>query len=330
MKKIFTSIIGIVFLNSMVLLTFGQTNLLQNGDFETQGVWKYNNWQSAAGNIVPTAIDFGYNTDKPLFGTGKCFHAAGTVDGSWHQVKVALWQPVLLHKGHVYKVAGAFKDNSATDYSNANSDGIWAEFHFYYKPPLTDSTPSPSKSLYYFNSWDDVRVNGMDGTFQDSSATKGYQLSASKGHPYYYVPDSIFASGKDTVTVYFACQFGMANGSTSEQIFDFTMDEFKVIDSLDLVVSVKSLSNNINELLNVSPNPAIGKINIAYSVPENGKVNLNLYNMLGQKVATLVNEYKNKGTYSIQYNGSSLTSGIYFGKLEVNGVASTKKLYFLK
>jgi len=67
------------------------------------------------------------------------------------------------------------------------------------------------------------------------------------------------------------------------------------------------------------PNPFNPYTTISYGLPKNGTVKLTVYNLLGKKVETLVNEeFKNAGRYSITFNSRELPSGIYFYVLEVN------------
>lgn len=71
------------------------------------------------------------------------------------------------------------------------------------------------------------------------------------------------------------------------------------------------------------PNPFNPETNISYSIPEKGKVELNIYNIKGQKVKTLVNETQVSGEHTVVWNGTNkqnkrVASGVYFYKLEVN------------
>jgi hypothetical protein len=52
--------------------------------------------------------------------------------------------------------------------------------------------------------------------------------------------------------------------------------------------------------------------------------------VLGKEVKTLVNEFKNAGTYDIKFNAGNIASGIYFYKLEVNDFILTKKMILQK
>ncbi len=79
------------------------------------------------------------------------------------------------------------------------------------------------------------------------------------------------------------------------------------------------------------PNPFNPATEISYSLPKTVNVSLNVYNVLGQKVATLVNnKLEHAGNYKVTFNASSLPSGIYFYTLQAGSFRATKKMVVLK
>jgi hypothetical protein len=78
------------------------------------------------------------------------------------------------------------------------------------------------------------------------------------------------------------------------------------------------------------PNPFNPSTTIKYSVPEMSKVMLKLYNLLGEEVATLVNEEKVAGYYTIEFNAANLPSGVYFYQLKAGDFIQTGKMMLLK
>jgi hypothetical protein len=78
------------------------------------------------------------------------------------------------------------------------------------------------------------------------------------------------------------------------------------------------------------PNPFNPSTTINYSIAKEGNVKLTVYNTIGSKVTTIVNEYKPAGNYSVQFNGSSLASGIYFYRLESGNYSAAKNFIILK
>jgi hypothetical protein len=82
-------------------------------------------------------------------------------------------------------------------------------------------------------------------------------------------------------------------------------------------------------LYNNFPNPFNSKTRIAYELLAYHKVNLTIYDILGREVKVLVNENQEKGLYEVQFDGSSLSSGVYFYKLEAFKTTA-KKMILLK
>ena len=78
------------------------------------------------------------------------------------------------------------------------------------------------------------------------------------------------------------------------------------------------------------PNPFNPATRISYKIGEPGLVQMKVYNVLGVEVARLINEYKNSGEYSIDFDASSLSSGVYFYTLSVNNFTQTRKMILEK
>ena len=78
------------------------------------------------------------------------------------------------------------------------------------------------------------------------------------------------------------------------------------------------------------PNPFNPSTVINYSVANSGKVSLSVYNLLGQKVAQLVNEVKPAGSYNVTWNATASASGMYYYRLEAGDQALTRKMMLIK
>ncbi len=78
------------------------------------------------------------------------------------------------------------------------------------------------------------------------------------------------------------------------------------------------------------PNPFNPSTEISFSLPRMSFVNLNVYNLLGQKVETLVNKEIEAGNYNVNWDGQDVASGIYFYRLETGDFVETKKMVLLK
>ena len=78
------------------------------------------------------------------------------------------------------------------------------------------------------------------------------------------------------------------------------------------------------------PNPFNPNTTIDYSIPKKSNVTIKVYNLLGIEVATLVNEDKNRGIYSVNFNALGLASGVYFYRIQADEFVQTKKMMLLK
>jgi len=78
------------------------------------------------------------------------------------------------------------------------------------------------------------------------------------------------------------------------------------------------------------PNPFNPATMISYSLPSNSNVSLIIYNSLGQEVTSLVNTYQKAGNYKVDFDASSMSSGVYFYKLSAGDYTETKKMTLIK
>ena len=83
------------------------------------------------------------------------------------------------------------------------------------------------------------------------------------------------------------------------------------------------------------PNPFNPTTNIEYSIPSNVKletsnINLKIYDVLGREIKTLVNEIQKPGNYKIQFDGSNLSSGVYYYRIKYDSFVQTRKMLLLK
>ncbi len=78
------------------------------------------------------------------------------------------------------------------------------------------------------------------------------------------------------------------------------------------------------------PNPFNPSTTISFSLPEASEVQLNIYNILGQQVATLVNDVKNAGSYKINWDASNLSSGMYIYRLQAGSKVITNRMILMK
>ncbi|MCU0364677.1 MAG: T9SS type A sorting domain-containing protein [Ignavibacteriaceae bacterium] len=99
-----------------------------------------------------------------------------------------------------------------------------------------------------------------------------------------------------------------------------------------LVVSVEEEAGQPSEftLEQNYPNPFNPKTTIRYSIPTQSKVVIKVFDVLGNEIATLMDEEKSVGSYELTWNPSNLPSGIYFYQLKAGNYVNTKKMILLK
>jgi 5'-nucleotidase/UDP-sugar diphosphatase len=95
-----------------------------------------------------------------------------------------------------------------------------------------------------------------------------------------------------------------------------------------------SLPNDF-ELLQNYPNPFNPETEIAYTIPEGSDVSIDIYDLLGQKIRTLVDSHKSPGSYVVTWNGRDdlgrkVSSGIYFYKMRAGDFTQTRKMSLMK
>jgi subtilisin-like proprotein convertase family protein len=78
------------------------------------------------------------------------------------------------------------------------------------------------------------------------------------------------------------------------------------------------------------PNPFNPMTTISFDIPKADNVKLVVYDLLGREVALLVNQFRQAGTYDVQFDGSTLSSGVYFYRLETGSFTETKKMLLVK
>jgi hypothetical protein len=123
--------------------------------------------------------------------------------------------------------------------------------------------------------------------------------------------------------------FSMAGGKTAivirtNKIYAFTPGNVSAVDE-----NTNALVNSFLLYQNF-PNPFNPSTRIQYQVSSITYVTLKVYDILGNEVATLVNEEKPAGEYDVQFDGMGLSSGVYFYQLTAGNFIQTKKMILIK
>ena len=95
-------------------------------------------------------------------------------------------------------------------------------------------------------------------------------------------------------------------------------------------VEVSFMKPNGFKLEQNYPNPFNPSTTIRFNLPEASIVRLTIFNILGQEIRTLVNEFRESGVNAINFDASGLNSGIYIYKIEAGNFVQTRKMTLLK
>jgi hypothetical protein len=106
----------------------------------------------------------------------------------------------------------------------------------------------------------------------------------------------------------------------------FSKDGLSVISS---ITTANVVAQELELFQNV-PNPVMDNTSISFYLPEDGKVRLTVSNTIGQEIMTLASSEFSKGMHTIQMDAKSLSTGVYFYKLEANKTSITKQLTLVK
>jgi len=101
----------------------------------------------------------------------------------------------------------------------------------------------------------------------------------------------------------------------------------------DILVSITKSGNIIPDKFALEqnyPNPFNPTTRINFNLPENAKVMLKIYDIAGKEISTLINENLNAGYYTVNFNGSNLSSGIYFYKIFMADFTKVLKMTLIK
>ena len=208
---------------------------------------------------------------------------------------------------------------------------IWPYFHANY---LDDGTG------------DAGTLNGIAGTFTEgmsftysgpqyyidhfSAAADAWEILENASPAYY----TVIAFGDTTYhynTILSSVPYAALTGTTPNP--DTLMQDYynflisNTATGISVVKKGKVLKYNLSQNL---PNPARNKTTISYSIKKAGHVNISVYNMIGQKVMTVVNEDKKAGIYKTSIDTKKLNSGVYFYKINANDFSMSRKFMVVK
>lgn len=287
----------------------------------------------SAGTTPLKGYVYAYEKQENGFYKGRKYTKTDTLTGEYAFTNLKPGQYILLASSRYYK-ATYFRYDGEPTMNWRNADSV-----------VVDDTTMVAGISFNLRAWNhnhggnsvvfgnvgETAGGVIEGVLTMLQDEDGQVVSATVTDPSgYYMFDEIAAGNYSLVTNTSA--YSAARIDDIDVSGDLNASEVTITISPEGVTSVKgsTIAPATFELSQNYPNPFNPSTVIKYSVPAATNVTLSVYNVIGQKVATLVNEVKNAGTYEVKFNASSLSSGLYIYKLETPGQTITRKMTLLK
>ena len=232
---------------------------------------------------------------------------------------------------------GQFMDYDLVDalFNNGRTDEDRRLAYMYYDP----ETPIVGIKLLYPKAAANLSLIDHD-LYVYNGTTEGMKYKFLNGSLHYPFGDHLY----DWSVVASAGPFDLTSGDSLRVAFavlggkdlnelDYNADQAQALyDSLTSGIEGRREAKlpTSYELYPNYPNPFNPLTKITYSLPKTSKVNLSIYNILGQRVATLVDGKQRAGIRSLRWDAQGLGSGIYFCRLKAGGYTKTIKMVLLK
>jgi len=178
-------------------------------------------------------------------------------------------------------------------------------------------------------------IEWFSGYNDDRAEMYGYLTEGS-------IMDTYVDDGEGTVVFIGQDKVNIPAGGSAEVYFAFGFadDEASLIDAIaaakaeyDEITSIVEYPGALPEkyvLEQNYPNPFNPATTINFGIPQSEHVTLTIYNLVGQKITTLVDEELTSGEYSVTFDASRLPSGVYFYTISAGSFQSTKQMMYLK
>ncbi len=292
--KILIIFLSLLLMSNIISLFAQSNNALNFWPHHVGDIWQYS---SAANEVIRTAyIDSTYidSISKEIFIWGR--NVAGSINYTRNKIDSL---------GNFYNLN--YNSNYVRYKLYADSGDTWIIGY------QNDTIPVTGTVLNVYN----------DVIFGISTKVKIIRFEIQ-----YPSPQNPFSLGDDYLAEGFGLVRSDIEGGGIYYLTGALIDGVKygVITSIE---DDKSVPKSFDIIKNY-PNPFNNSTIIAYSIANEGNVNISVYDLLGRKIKKIIDEKKEKGSYKIRFNADDLTSGIYFLMLKTNSKILTHKIILLK
>jgi hypothetical protein len=176
-----------------------------------------------------------------------------------------------------------------------------------------------------------ANVNGTDVTLKWSTATElnnnGFEVQKQSAGEFVTIG---FVKGKGTTSEVQNYSFTDSKLSVGKYAYRLKQVDFDGSFEYSNVVNVDLTAPTVFALEQNYPNPFNPSTTITYSIPQNSFVTIKVYDIIGNEVATLVNQTQSAGKYDIRFDASNLGTGVYLYSIKTDNFTSTKKMILMK
>lgn len=201
---------------------------------------------------------------------------------------------------------------------------------YIHNPKIDIIGNSSSANVYSFSSISGNNTIVTAANFREAGTTVVFDLTKLPftGTKDYYLTD-LFSGSVIKVAPSARNSVSISLNGYQARVFYFGADSIKVITGVDNDVAGNVIPTEMKLFQNY-PNPFNPTSIIRYQTTKAGLVSLKVFDVLGREVSTLVNEVLTAGTHECTFNGSGLSSGVYFYQIKAGDFVSTKKFTLMK
>jgi len=152
------------------------------------------------------------------------------------------------------------------------------------------------------------------------------------GNSYISCDDVVQIFGIGTANVVDSVNIKWTNGM-SEMVYNLAAGRIYYAVEGSGIIGIHNISSEVPRSFNLLqnyPNPFNPSTKINFSLPQSGQVSLKVYDITGKEVVTLVNQTMQPGTYSVDFDGTKYSSGIYFYVIKTESYSDTRKMILSK
>lgn len=163
----------------------------------------------------------------------------------------------------------------------------------------------------------------------DGSLTKlSEATTSSNGWTNLATRDTIYLSAGDSLAI--VLDGGITSGPATNWVYFDEIDVQKIFTPVEHIIDLNKITPETFTLLQNYPNPFNSSTKISFKIEKNAKIHVGIYNVTGELVDVLIDDYKSPGSYSIIWETTKFSSGIYFILFKADHCVIAKKSMLLK